>query len=87
MKFANSLNAGDRPRVDFDQISSFLLFPSALSPDAQRKIVAFIETHLARLETAVASLKRVQAGLKRYRASVLKAACEGRLVERRKEEG
>ena len=28
----------------------------------------------------MASLKRVQAALKRYRASVLKAACEGRLV-------
>jgi len=28
----------------------------------------------------VASLKRVQTALKRYRASVLKAACEGRLV-------
>jgi type I restriction enzyme S subunit len=28
----------------------------------------------------VAALKRIQAGLKRYKASVLKAACEGRLV-------
>ena len=28
----------------------------------------------------MASLKRVQVALKRYRASVLKAACEGRLV-------
>ena len=32
------------------------------------------------LDAAVAALKRVQANLKRYRASVLKAACEGRLV-------
>lgn len=27
--FANSLNTGDRPRVDFDQISSFFLLPSS----------------------------------------------------------
>lgn len=35
---------------------------------------------MTRLNDAVAALKRVQANLKRYRASVLKAACEGRLV-------
>jgi type I restriction enzyme S subunit len=34
----------------------------------------------SRLDAATAALKRVQANLKRYRASVLKAACEGRLV-------
>ena len=28
----------------------------------------------------MAALRRVQANLKRYRASVLKSACEGRLV-------
>jgi type I restriction enzyme S subunit len=46
----------------------------------QRRIVAEIEKHLTRLDAAVAALKRTQANLKRYRASVLKAACEGRLV-------
>lgn len=46
----------------------------------QHRIVAEIEKQLARLEAAVAALRRVQANLKRYRASVLKAACEGRLV-------
>jgi len=49
-------------------------------PDEQRRIVAEIEKQLTRLDAGVASLKRVQAALKRYRASVLKAACEGRLV-------
>jgi type I restriction enzyme S subunit len=48
--------------------------------DVQRSIVAEIEKHFTRLEAGVAALKRVQANLKRYRASVLKAACEGRLV-------
>jgi type I restriction enzyme S subunit len=46
----------------------------------QRRIVSEIELLLTDLEAAVAGLKRVQANLKRYRASVLKAACEGRLV-------
>lgn len=48
--------------------------------DEQRQIVEAIETQFARLDDAVASLKRARTRLKRYRASVLKAACEGRLV-------
>ncbi len=46
----------------------------------QYRIVAEIKKQLTRLDAAVAALKRVQANLRRYRASVLKAACEGRLV-------
>lgn len=46
----------------------------------QKRIVEEIETQFTRLDAGVASLKRVQAGQKRYRASVLQAACEGRLV-------
>jgi type I restriction enzyme, S subunit len=46
----------------------------------QKKIVAEIEKQFTRLDAGVAALKRVQANLKRYRASVLKAACEGKLV-------
>lgn len=78
VSFANSLNAGDRPRVDFDQISSFLLPLFSLAQ--QRRIVAEIEKQFSRLDEGVAALKRVQANLKRYRAAVLKAACEGQLV-------
>ncbi|MBI4556717.1 MAG: hypothetical protein HY706_03970 [Candidatus Hydrogenedentes bacterium] len=48
--------------------------------ERQRRIVEEIEEQFTRLEAGVAALKRVQANLKRYRASVLKAACEGRLV-------
>ena len=55
--------------------------PIALPPLAeQHRIVAEIEKHFTRLDASVAVLKRVHANLKRYRASVLKAACEGRLV-------
>jgi type I restriction enzyme S subunit len=78
VRFANSLNAGDRPRVDFDQISSFILPNFSLA--VQRTAVAEIEKQFTRLEAGVAALWRVQANLKRYRAAVLKAACEGRLV-------
>ena len=55
--------------------------PFPLAPLAeQRRIVAEIEKQFTRLDASVAALKRVQANLKRYRASVLKAACEGKLV-------
>ncbi len=78
VSFTTHLNAGDRPRVDFDQISPFEI--EVPEPNDQRRIVAKLETHLTRLDASVTALKRVQANLKRYRASVLKAACEGRLV-------
>jgi type I restriction enzyme S subunit len=46
----------------------------------QDRIVAEIEKQFSRLDAATAALKRVRTNLMRYRASVLKAACEGRLV-------
>ncbi len=56
-------------------------FPLPLpSIPAQRRIVKEIDKQFTRLEAGVSALRRVQANLKRYRASVLKAACEGRLV-------
>ncbi len=48
--------------------------------EQQRRIVSEIEKQFTRLDAGVAALKRLQANLKRYRASVLKAACEGKLV-------
>ena len=55
--------------------------PVPLPPLAeQQRIVAEIETQFTRLDASVAALRRARANLKRYRASVLKAACEGRLV-------
>ncbi|WP_233560997.1 hypothetical protein [Sorangium cellulosum] len=46
----------------------------------QQRTIAAIEQHLSDIDAGVASLERVLANLKRYRASVLKDACEGRLV-------
>jgi type I restriction enzyme S subunit len=53
----------------------------------QKRIVDEIEKQFTRLDAAVAALKRVQANLKRYHASVLRAACEGRLVPTTSETG
>jgi type I restriction enzyme S subunit len=46
----------------------------------QRRIVEKIEQLVTQLDAGLAELYRVQANLARYKASVLKAACEGRLV-------
>ena len=76
--YASHLNAGDRPRVDFEQLS---LYPFPVAPYEQQKcIVAEIEKQFSRLDEAVANLKRVKANLKRYKASVLKAAVEGKFI-------
>jgi len=67
----------------FSAVSSQQLkeHPFVLAPsNEQPRIVAEIEKQFTRLDAATAALKRAQANLKRYRASVLKAACEGRLV-------
>ncbi len=78
MRFASSLNAGDRPRVDFDQLAPF---PFRVPPlPEQRRIVAEIEAQFSRLDAGVAALRRVAANLKRYKAAVLKAACDGSLT-------
>ena len=79
VRFATHLNAGDRPRVDFDQIAPYPIPVPTL--ERQREVVAELEKQFSRLDEAVANLQRVKANLKRYKASVLKAAVEGRLVE------
>lgn len=79
VSFATHLNTGDRPRVDFEQLASY---PFPLAPLAeQQRIVEAIESQFTRLDAGVAALKRLRANLKRYKAAVLKAACEGNLVE------
>ncbi len=48
--------------------------------ETQATTVTYLDEQLSRLDASVSALLRAQANLKRYRASVLKAACEGRLV-------
>ena len=50
------------------------------SIEQQREAVAYLDEQLSRLDASVTALLRAKANLKRYRASVLKAACGGRLV-------
>jgi len=61
--------------------SKFQRTPLPLPPlPEQRRIVEAIETQFTRLDAAVAALERARTSLRRFKASVLKAACEGRLV-------
>ena len=81
-EFITNLNPLQRgtsyPAVrDGDILSQEILLPPL--PE-QHRIVAEIEKQFTRLDASVAALKRAQANLKRYRASVLKSACEGKLV-------
>ena len=81
-EFFSNLNPLQRgtsyPAVrDSDVLSQELRLPPLRE---QRRIVAEVEKQFTRLDASEAALKRVQANLKRYRASVLKAACEGKLV-------
>jgi len=84
VSFASHLNEGDRPRVDFDQIGNFTIH---LPPEPeQRRIIAKIEELFSDLDAGMAALERVRLNLNRYRAAVLKAAVEGRLTEKWRQE-
>ena len=82
--YANSVNLAEfvtgttRPKLTQAALNRI---PVPIPPLAeQRRIVVEIEKQFTRIDASVDALKRAQANLRRYRASVLKAACEGRLV-------
>lgn len=55
--------------------------PIPLAPRPEQvRVVAEVELQLSRLEAATAALQRVKGNLQRYRTTLLKSACEGRLV-------
>ena len=58
---------------------SELVFPLSPLPE-QHRIVTKIEELFTQLDAGVGALTNTKAQLKRYRQSVLKSACEGRLV-------
>jgi type I restriction enzyme S subunit len=66
------------PNVNATKLRQVIL-PLPSLPE-QKRIVEAIETQFTRLDAAVKALERAQIKLERYRASVLQAACEGRLV-------
>jgi len=78
VRYATHLNAGDRPRVDFDQLAAYKIPLPGM--DDQRRVVAEIEKQFSRLDEAVRGLERVDASLIRYKTAVLTAALQGRLV-------
>jgi hypothetical protein len=70
---------GHYPKEDLPRNLAAIKVPVPPSAE-QERIVAEIDKQFTRLDAAVAALNRAKANLKRYRATVLKAACEGRLV-------
>ena len=78
VRYATHLNAGDRPRIDFDQVAPYQIPLPGVSE--QRRIVAEIEKQFSRLDQAVATLKRVKANLRRHHVALLRTALAGKLV-------
>lgn len=66
------------PHLD-PRVIGELLIPVAPLAE-QRRIVKAIETRFTRLDAAFGALERARTNLKRYRASILEAACDGRLT-------
>jgi type I restriction enzyme, S subunit len=67
--------------TNYIRLGNLTSFEIPISPlPEQKRIIAKIEELFTQLDAGVTSLKQAQARLKRYKASVLKAACEGRLV-------
>lgn len=78
VQFTSLLDAGDRPRVNWDGIKNFAC---GLPPLAeQERIVAAVEEQFSRLDAGVVALERVRHNLKRMRDVVRFTATEGRLV-------
>ena len=76
--FASHINTGDRPRVDFGQISNFDL---SLPPKPEQvRITEALDELFSDLDAGVAALEQARDKLTLYRASVLKAAVEGALT-------
>ncbi|MGY1489661.1 restriction endonuclease subunit S [Methylobacillus pratensis] len=82
--FANSLDSGDRPRVNYKQISKFEL--PFFDLEDQKRIVAKIEELFSELDNGIQSLKTAREQLKTYRQSLLKHAFEGKLTEQWRKE-
>ncbi|WP_287603012.1 restriction endonuclease subunit S [Thiothrix sp.] len=85
VRYATSLNSGDRPRVKFEQFSSHCI-PLPPTVDDQKRIVAKIEELFSHIDAGVEGLKKTQRLLKQYRQSVLKTAVTGELTTEWREE-
>ena len=77
-KLIQSGFGGAQPNISQDIVRK-RLFPIIPLPE-QRAIVSKIEQLFSDLDNGIKNFKKAQAQLKLYRQSVLKAACEGKLV-------
>jgi len=77
VRFATGLNTGDRPRVDFKQISEYLVPLPEL--DEQRRIVVAVERLLGLIDKAVETTAAAGPAMHAYRRALLLAAVTGRL--------
>lgn len=77
VRFASHLKAGDRPRVDFEQLRTYPV-PVPTVED-QRRIVRAIDEQFSRLDSGLANVEAATRRLGKYRRSLLHSACAGRL--------
>ena len=78
VSFAVSLNAGDRPRVKWEQMRNYAFDLPPLAE--QERIVEILEEQFSRLDSALASVKAVREKAKAFRRSLLHAAFSGELT-------
>ena len=78
VNFASGFSSGDRPRVDFGDLSTY---PVHLPPFGEQvRIASKIDELFSRIDEGERALQRVQKLVERYRQSVLKAAVAGELT-------
>lgn len=78
VSFASQINKGDRPRVDFEEISEFEF---ALPPiEEQRRIVARLRSLKSRIRQSQDELAYIPKLAERYRQAVLEDAFSGELT-------
>lgn len=75
--FANGQVSGERPRVDFEKLSRFLVLLPPLAE--QERIAAKLNAAFSAVQRAETAGRRAQERLKRYRTAVLDAAVSGEL--------
>ena len=76
--FANARVSGERPRVNFQKLSSFLIF---LPPTAeQKRIVSKLNAAFTRITNGENAATRVLKKLEDHRAAILQAAVTGELT-------
>ena len=77
VSFTGRFDAGDRPRVKYDQIATFEF---GLPPlNEQRRIVSTVRRHLTRVEEGTRDIAAAEGRLRTFRNAALVAAITGRL--------